>query len=114
MAIAAPDRIDAARAGENFPVASRLVAPALRHAVFAFYRVARGADDVADAVGTDPPAKRARLLALDAVLAGGAAAPDDRLAQDCARLRRTGSGGDPFVQTARSHAGGALSGRGRR
>jgi squalene synthase HpnC len=89
MAMPKPNPIDAARDAENFPVASRLLAPGMRAAVRDFYRVARGADDVADAVGTDPPAKRARLLALDAVLAGGAAAPDDRLAQDCARLRRT-------------------------
>jgi squalene synthase HpnC len=48
---------------ENFPVASRLVPAALRPAVVAIYRFARGADDIADE-GNDPP--RARLEALDA------------------------------------------------
>ena len=33
---------------ENFPVASRLVAPRFRAPVMAFYRFARAADDVAD------------------------------------------------------------------
>jgi len=90
MAIATPDRIDAARAGENFPVASRLVAPALRHAVLAFYRVARGADDVADDPSLLPEAKSARLAELDALLSG-AAEPGhaDALGADCVALRRT-------------------------
>jgi phytoene synthase len=89
MPISPQDPTEAARRAENFPVASRFLAPAMRGAVADFYRVARGADDVADMPGMDAAAKRARLLALDAVLAGGAPAPDDRLAQDCARLRRT-------------------------
>ena len=33
---------------ENFPVASRLVAPAYRAPILAFYRFARAADDIAD------------------------------------------------------------------
>ena len=90
MAIATPDRIDAARAGENFPVASRLVAPALRHAVFAFYRVARGADDVADDPSMSPEAKSARLAEVDALLSGTAQPrPDDALGADCVALRRS-------------------------
>ncbi|MFM8680447.1 MAG: squalene/phytoene synthase family protein, partial [Alphaproteobacteria bacterium] len=90
MAIATPDRIDAARAGENFPVASRLVAPALRHAVFAFYRVARGADDVADDPSMPPAAKSARLAEVDAFLSGTMQPrPDDALGADCIALRRS-------------------------
>lgn len=90
MAIATPDRIDAARAGENFPVASRLVVPALRHAVLAFYRVARGADDVADDPSLLPEAKSVRLAELDALLSG-AAEPGhaEALGADCVALRRT-------------------------
>src|ERR1700730_1719576 len=34
--------------GENFPVASLLIAPKHRAAILAYYRFARGADDVAD------------------------------------------------------------------
>lgn len=90
MAIITPDRIAAARAAENFPVASRLVAPALRHAVLAFYRVARGADDIADDPLLSPQDKAARLAGLDAVLAGAARpGPADGLAADCVALRRS-------------------------
>ncbi|MFM8678414.1 MAG: squalene/phytoene synthase family protein [Alphaproteobacteria bacterium] len=89
MAIATPDRIDAARAGENFPVASRLVAPALRHAVLAFYRVARGADDVADDPALAPADKAARLVEIDAFLADEATPQSaDALGRDCLALRR--------------------------
>lgn len=53
---------------ENFPVASRLVPAALRPAVVAIYRFARGADDLADE-GDAPPAERiAALAAYDAAL----------------------------------------------
>jgi squalene synthase HpnC len=88
MAMPKPDPFAAARRAENFPVASRLMAPALRPVVLAFYRVARGADEIADDPGASPAAKSARLLELDAVLAGAAPAPGDGLAADCALLRR--------------------------
>lgn len=89
MAIPEPDAIAAARRAENFPVASSLVAPAARAPILDFYRVARGADDIADDPARSPADKRARLLELDAVLAGAAPAPGDALAADCARLRRS-------------------------
>lgn len=89
MAMSSTDPIDAARGAENFPVASFFLAPAMRAAVLSFYRVARGADDIADSTALDETAKTARLLALDAVLAGAEAPPGDALAADCARLRRT-------------------------
>jgi squalene synthase HpnC len=59
---------------ENFPVASRLVPPALRPAVVAIYRFARAADDLADE-GDAPPAQRIAALAaferaLDRIAAG--------------------------------------------
>ena len=47
---------------ENFPVASLLVPPHLRHPIAVIYRFARSADDLADE-GTDPPAARLAALA---------------------------------------------------
>ncbi len=56
---------------ENFPVGSRLIAARHRPAVMAYYRFARAADDIADAVA--PQADRlARLDAMAAALDGGA------------------------------------------
>ena len=49
--------------GENFPVGSVLIRRDLRGTVFAFYRFARAADDVADATGL-PPEEKLRLLDL--------------------------------------------------
>jgi squalene synthase HpnC len=46
---------------ENFPVASRLVPPRMRHHVAAVYAFARAADDFADE-GTRPAEERHRLL----------------------------------------------------
>ena len=88
MTTSSPDSIAAARARENFPVASRLIAPALRPAVLAFYRLVRGADDVADSATLAPGEKIARLQRLDAIL-GGDASPDssDQLQRDALALR---------------------------
>ena len=56
--------------GENFPVASVLIAPRHREAVLAFYRFARAADDVADSA-TLPAAEKIRRLDLfEATLLG--------------------------------------------
>lgn len=70
----------AARKGhrdENFPVASRLVRPALRPPILAFYRFARSADDVADQPGVSPEAKLARLAQMEAALLGqGGGSPE--------------------------------------
>lgn len=52
---------------ENFPVASRLLRPDLRAAVMRFYRIAREADDIADAPDLAPQEKLRRL---DAIAAG--------------------------------------------
>jgi phytoene synthase len=49
---------------ENFPVASRLIARALRPKVLGFYRFVRAADDVADSAVLSPAEKLARLDAL--------------------------------------------------
>jgi squalene synthase HpnC len=54
---------------ENFPVA-RLVRPAYRAPIMAFYRFARAADDVADAPDAEPAAKLALLEAMRATVAG--------------------------------------------
>jgi hydroxysqualene synthase len=55
---------------ENFPVASRLIAPQHRATIVAFYRFARKADDIADHPDLPPPAKLAGLDALLASLDG--------------------------------------------
>jgi len=55
---------------ENFPVASRLVAPQYRPVILAFYRFVRKADDVADHPGLPPQAKLDALAALQSTLDG--------------------------------------------
>jgi len=63
--------------GENFPVASLLIAPRHRAAILAFYRFVRAADDVADSPVLPAPEKIARLDRLEAGLLGdGDAAPE--------------------------------------
>jgi squalene synthase HpnC len=58
---------------ENFPVASRLIAPAYRAPILAFYRFARAADDIADAPEASAPDKLAALAAMRAGLSGDGA-----------------------------------------
>jgi squalene synthase HpnC len=58
------------RENENFPVASRLIRPELRPTVFAFYRFARLADDVADHPSVGADEKLERLAGLEAGLCG--------------------------------------------
>ena len=53
---------------ENFPVGSRLLRTATRPHVLAFYRFARAADDIADAVDLSPSEKLRRLDAMDEAL----------------------------------------------
>jgi squalene synthase HpnC len=55
---------------ENFPVASRLIAPGLRTPIFAYYRFARAADDVADHPSLAPDQKFELLDGLEASLLG--------------------------------------------
>jgi squalene synthase HpnC len=55
---------------ENFPVASRLVAPRHRAPIMAFYAFARAADDIADHPTAAPADKLARLDAMRATLVG--------------------------------------------
>ncbi len=55
---------------ENFPVGSRLIAPALRPVVMAYYRVARAADDIADDPALAADEKTRLLERIDATLAG--------------------------------------------
>lgn len=56
--------------GENFPVASLLIAPKHRSVILAYYRFARGADDVADSPSLAPDAKLALLDLFEATLTG--------------------------------------------
>jgi hypothetical protein len=55
---------------ENFPVASVLIAPKHRATILAYYRFARGADDVADSPSLAPDAKLAGLDLFEATLTG--------------------------------------------
>jgi hydroxysqualene synthase len=56
--------------GENFPVASFLIAPRLRQPILSFYRFARAADDIADHPALLEQDKFARLDALEDTLFG--------------------------------------------
>jgi squalene synthase HpnC len=56
--------------GENFPVASLLIAPEHRGPIMAFYRVARLADDVADNAAASADLKLKRLAEIEASLTG--------------------------------------------
>jgi len=56
--------------GENFPVASFLVAPRLRKPILSFYRFARAADDIADHSELSEQEKFAGLAALEDALLG--------------------------------------------
>ncbi len=75
-------------ATENFPVASRLLSARLRPIVVAFYRMARLADDIADHPGLGTAEKVRRLDAIDAVLAGRAAARPGDPAEEAAHQVR--------------------------
>ena len=55
---------------ENFPVASWLIAPALRPHVIRYYNFARMADDIADDPALAAREKRERLVAVGEALAG--------------------------------------------
>ncbi len=55
---------------ENFPVASRLIAPRHRAPIIAFYRFVRAADDIADHPTMTPEAKLAGLDRMAAALNG--------------------------------------------
>jgi squalene synthase HpnC len=56
--------------GENFPVASFLIAPRLRKPILSFYRFARAADDIADHPTLSEQEKFAGLDALEDTLLG--------------------------------------------
>ncbi|MFH5924161.1 squalene/phytoene synthase family protein [Roseomonas xinghualingensis] len=71
---------------ENFPVASRLLAPAVRGRVLAFYRVVRLSDDIADAADLAPEEKLRRLDAIEAALDGAPGVPE------ATALRENGAG----------------------
>ncbi len=58
------------RGGENFPVGSWLIKKPLRPHVYAFYRFARNADDIADASDLSADEKLRRLDRMGAVLDG--------------------------------------------
>ncbi|MEX6506239.1 squalene synthase HpnC [Jiella sp. M17.18] len=61
---------------ENFPVASRLIAPKYRPAILAFYRFARSADDIADHPTLEAAEKLRLLDEMEATLFGQAEMAD--------------------------------------
>jgi squalene synthase HpnC len=65
--------------GENFPVASALIAPRHRPVILAFYRFARAADDVADHPALSEAEKFAGLDALEQTLLGQSDSARDAL-----------------------------------
>jgi squalene synthase HpnC len=65
--------------GENFPVASALIAPRHRPVILAFYRFARAADDVADHPALSEAEKFAGLDALEQTLLGQSESAQDAL-----------------------------------
>jgi hydroxysqualene synthase len=65
-----PARPTKTNKGENFPVASLLIGPKHRGAILAYYRFARGADDVADSPSLSPDAKLAGLDLFETTLLG--------------------------------------------
>jgi hydroxysqualene synthase len=73
---------------ENFPVASRLIAPRHRAVILAFYRFARKADDVADHPTLAPQAKLDGLEALEASLTGARNSEPEALALRAALAAR--------------------------
>ncbi|HEY8127986.1 MAG TPA: squalene/phytoene synthase family protein, partial [Hyphomicrobium sp.] len=73
---------------ENFPVASRIVAPRYRAPILAFYRFARAADDAADHPTLDAQSKLSILSALEETLLGRSDTATDALAlREQVRLR---------------------------
>ena len=66
------DSIDPSKTehGENFPVASHLIAARLRTPILSFYRFARAADDIADHPGLSENSKLAGLNDLEDTLLG--------------------------------------------
>ena len=74
-------------ADENFPVASRLVAPRHRDVVMRFYAVARMADDIADHAMLSPARKLELLDGIEATLDGGDAVPEAATLRDALAAR---------------------------
>ena len=68
------------RGSENFPVASRLIAPRYREPIIAYYAFARAIDDIADSPRLDSAEKLARLRRFADGLHGEADAPQKAVA----------------------------------
>jgi hydroxysqualene synthase len=70
MTLAATIETSKTEHGENFPVASYLIAPRLRAPILSFYRFARAADDIADHPSLTEQSKLDGLDALEQTLLG--------------------------------------------
>jgi hydroxysqualene synthase len=64
------EQVGSGKTKENFPVASRLIAPDLREPIHAYYRFARAADDVADHPTLEEALKFELLDGLETTLLG--------------------------------------------
>src|SRR5471032_1901359 len=71
MTNASEFRSDKTHLDENFPVASRLIAPRHRALILAFYEFVRSADDIADHASLSPQEKIDLLDRMQADLLGG-------------------------------------------
>ena len=91
------------RGDENFPVGSRLIRASLRPHVHAYYGFARAIDDIADNAVLPPPAKLARLQAMQAALLGdetaSAATPGELAHAHRLRASLAVTGIDPSTAT---------------
>ncbi len=76
------------RAQENFPVGSRLIHARLRPHVHAYYGFARAVDDIADNAVLPPPAKIARLDAMEAAVLGRQPPASGAMPGELAHARR--------------------------
>lgn len=81
---------------ENFPVASILIAPALRPHVMRFYTYARTIDDIADDPAVPASEKIARLDAFEAVMTGAAPASPGYEAAAALRQSQAETGVSPI------------------
>ena len=93
-------------AGENFPVALRVLPRSLRHDLRVVYAFARGVDELGDAAGVAPRERTARLLRLDDELArlwSGGAVTDPVLRALGATVRRRDLPAEPFHHLVRAN-----------
>lgn len=100
MTTSSETALDQAAQRENFPVASRLLAPRARARVVAFYRYARLGDDIADDPDLSTPHKLDGLQTLEDGLDGEL---DDNAGAALRKVLNDGSSGDAQALEAARH-----------